>query len=249
MRATTDMDGVRHVAKVLLNMEIVKTKFSPMVVQHPFTNSAITMLYDANGNPQIEDLLKEPDKLAKWRDALCDKIDLADNVYDIFAMLNKPYVLTFLKYAQPYLSHKEFSELLGVAWIGSEAPNKDANASKKELVAMFKQADLSVLMDDVERTQLAELDDVVTVYRGVTSHNAKNIRALSWTLSYDTADWFAQRFHESGTVYEAQIKKEHILALFLGRGEKEIVLDPKYLKDIAPAQVQENNYDMKLGGM
>ncbi len=114
---------------------------------------------------------------------------------------------------------------------------------------MFKQADPTVLMDDKERSQLTELDDVVTVYRGVTSYNAKNIRALSWSLDYDKADWFAHRFHEDGTVYEAQIKKGHIFALFLGRGEKEIVLDPKHLQDIAPAQVQDNNFDMKMEGM
>lgn len=37
-------------------------------------------------------------------------------------------------------------------------------------------------------------------------------------------------------MYKAQIDKEHIFALFNGRDESEVVLDPKYLKDITQAQ-------------
>ena len=33
----------------------------------------------------------------------------------------------------------------------------------------------------------AELDDTVTVYRGVTTINSDNLLALSWTLDYETA--------------------------------------------------------------
>ena len=35
--------------------------------------------------------------------------------------------------------------------------------------------------------------------------NAKNVKALSWTLDRDTAEWFAYRCGESGTVDEAQM--------------------------------------------
>ena len=83
-------------------------------------------------------------------------------------------------------------------------------------------------MDEEEYAVYQSLEDPVTVYRGVTSYNAKNIKALSWTLDRDTAEWFAHRFGEEGTVYEAQISKEHILAFFNGRNESEVVVDPKY---------------------
>ena len=89
------------------------------------------------------------------------------------------------------------------------------------------------------------LDDVVTVYRGVTSYNAKNVKALSWTLNRDTAEWFAHRFDEHGTVYEAQILKEHICAVFLGRNEAEVIVDPKYLQGITPIQEQSEEFQMK----
>lgn len=40
MRYKTDLDAVKHVAVSLLYTQIHETKFSPMVVQHPFTSSA-----------------------------------------------------------------------------------------------------------------------------------------------------------------------------------------------------------------
>ena len=100
-------------------------------------------------------------------------------------------------------------------------------------------------MDAEELRQLQALEDPVTVYRGVTPHNARNIRALSWTLDRDTAEWFAHRFGEDGTVYEAQIAKAHILAVFLGRNEWEVVVDPKYLEQVQESPVQ----DMGMEGM
>ena len=110
---------------------------------------------------------------------------------------------------------RERPSILADAWMMSEYANRDANVSKEQLVSMFKQADRTKLMNEVERTQLDALADPVTVYRGVTNYNAKNIRALSWTLDYDTAAWFAHRFGEDGMVYQAKIKKEHPMDILL----------------------------------
>ena len=84
-----------------------------------------------------------------------------------------------------------------------------------QLTEMFRHSDPAALMDEAEQAQLAELDDTVTVYRGVTTINSDNLLALSWTLDYETADWFARRFDEDGTVYKAQIDKEHIFRHYL----------------------------------
>lgn len=108
----------------------------------------------------------------------------------------------------------------------------DVNVSKAKLLSLFKQADPTVLMEQDEYVQFKMLDDPVTVYRGVTTHNAKNVKALSWTLSRETAEWFANRFGEKGTVYEAQIDKKHIYAYFSGRNESEVIVDPSYLTNI-----------------
>ncbi len=231
----TEMDGLKGIARILLMSDLEETNFSPMVVQHPFTNSGITMV-PKDGSSRMLNICEKPEDLAQWQEYMKERIESAKEPSEIFSMLNKPYYLTFLKFAKPHLSTTDFSELLNSAWILSEYANSDAGVSKSELVSMFKGTDPEALMDDEEREQLASLDDPVTVYRGVTTYNAKNIKALSWTLERNTAEWFAHRFGEDGTVYEAQIAKAHILALFNGRNESEIVLNPKYLQSIQQVQ-------------
>ncbi|RGX56823.1 hypothetical protein DWV16_00435 [Anaerotruncus sp. AF02-27] len=233
MREMTDLAGVRQTAKALLMLDLVLTPYSPMVVQHPFTNSGITY-GQKDGKMQILNLVENPDDLDAWRGSIKKAIEEADSPYHLYMMVNPPYALTFLKYTKPYLGRDDFSKILAGAWIMSEYANSDEAVSKVELVEMFRASDPAILMDTDEREQLAGLDDPVTVYRGVTSYNAENIKALSWTLSYDTARWFADRFVESGTVYKSQMEKAHVLALFNGRNESEIILDPKYLPEIEP---------------
>ena len=203
-----------------------------MVVQHPFTNTGIAAI-SADGSFQLLNLLEKPEDLNIWRQSVRQQIENAETSYQIYSLINSPYALAFLRFSEPYLSKEDFSSILADAWMMSEYANRDSNVSKEQLVSMFKQADRTKLMNEVERTQLDALADPVTVYRGVTDYNAKNIRALSWTLDYDTAAWFAHRFGEDGMVYQAKIKKEHIFALLTGRNESEVVLDPKYLEDIA----------------
>ena len=78
----------------------------------------------------------------------------------------------------------------------------------------------------------------------MTAYNADCVRALSWTLDRQTAEWFAHRFGENGTVYEAQIDKKHIYAYFSGRNESEVIVDPSYLTNIT--EVQDLSSDFLL---
>jgi hypothetical protein len=231
MKPTTDIEQVKSVARALLMTEVYKTPYSPMVVQHPFTSSGFVAT-TKDGVMQLIDITESVENLQAWQNYMKKQINSTDNAYEIYMMTNKPYSLTFLKYASPYLSKADFSKILADAWIRSKNPNCDTNVSKSKLISMFKQADPHELMLEDELRQYEELDDTVTVYRGVTSHNAKNIKALSWTLDREKAEWFAHRFNEDGTVYEAEIDKQHILALFNGRNESEVIVDPKFLMDI-----------------
>ena len=229
MRETTDMTKVKSIARMLLWTDVHKTEYSPMVVQHPFASSGF-MLFPGDEFPI--DITKNAENLNRWREYMGKKIEEATTASCISYMLNKTYGLTFLKFAEPYLSRADLSELLADAWIRSENPNMDANVTKKDLVAMFNQADKSVLMSLEERIRLSELDDIITIYRGVTPYNAKNVRALSWTTNIKKAEWFANRFGQRGTVYKTQISKSKVLAYFMGRGESEIIVNPKELKNL-----------------
>lgn len=94
-------------------------------------------------------------------------------------------------------------------------------------------------MTEDEIETLRSLPETVSVYRGVTSYNAGKVKALSWTLDQKVAQWFANRFGENGTVYEAEISKEHILALFKGRNEWEVIVEPDHLLQLSEA-LEEN---------
>ena len=187
------------------------------------THNSTAMLPDTN---ELLDITANAENLKKWRDFVSGLIKGAKTAYDIFMLLNKGYALTFLKFSKYALSAEDLAIILADAWIQAENPNMDCNVTKAELVSIFKRADKEHLMTEAERKRLA------TVYRGVTAYNARNVKALSWTLDKKKAEWFAHRFGEQGTVYQAQISKGNILAIFTGRNESEVVLNPNKLEQL-----------------
>lgn len=161
-------------------------------------------------------------------------------------MVNKTYALTLLKHAEPYLSEQDFGQILSTAWMLSEAPHNDPNLSKQQLASMFRSVSPEYLMDEEELRQYRALEDTVTVYRGVTPYNRRNVKGLSWTLDRERAEWFAHRFCEDGTVYTAQISKEYIFAIFNGRNEAEVVVDPKKLENVVVVPGQQQGFSMTM---
>lgn len=229
MVAQTNLDEVKITAQCLLMTKVHKTDLSPIIVQHPFATSGITMLPGTN---EMLDITANADNLKKWQNYVSDLIKKAKTAYDIFMLLNKGYAMTFLKFAKYALSAEDLAQILADAWIQAENPNMDCNVTKTELVSMFKGSDREHLMTAAERNLLENLEESVTVYRGVTPYNARNVKALSWTLDKSKAEWFAHRFGEKGTVYQARIAKRDILAIFTGRNESEVVLNPKKLEEL-----------------
>lgn len=231
-RENTDLQGLKLLAKVFLSYEPVKTKFSPMIVKHPFTDSGIVGIRTDDGGYGYANLLDNQADMDNWREHMEKRIDSIDDASGIFILITKPYALGFFKHAAQHLGREDFAKILAHTWIRTEAPNSDPNLSKSKLLTLFKSADPQILMDEEEYQQFLSLPDKVTVYRGVTSYNASNVKALSWTLDRKTAEWFAQRFGEYGTVYQAVVDKQHIFALFTGRNESEVIVNPKYLEGL-----------------
>lgn len=239
MKKETDLSAVKETAKLFLTLDIQETEFSPSIVKHPFTDSAIISVPNYKKEFLIYNLLEDNDALKKWQSVIRETIEKAESASDISNMITKSYRLAFLKHTAPHLSREDLSKVLAAAWITCEAPNNDPNLSKNRLLSMFKNSEAHVLMDSNELEMLRKLEDTVTVYRGTTSVNEGSVDALSWTLSLKTAEWFAHRFGEDGTVYKAVIGKEHILALFNGRNEQEVIVEPQYLTDITEINTQE----------
>lgn len=232
----TDLQKLKTLAKALLYMEPEKTEYSPVVIHHPFASSAIVALKDADENFKIGNILDSSEDLHQWQKQMGEIIDSADSPIGLTIHITKPYLLGFVKYAAPSLSNEDYAKVLTDAWIRSESPNNDPNLSRRKLLSMFQAADPMVLMDAEERAQLESFDDTVTVYRGISTSKPGSVKALSWTLDREVAQWFADRYGRQGTVYEARIDKKHIHALFLGRNESEVIVDPQYLMEVHQVQ-------------
>lgn len=237
----TNLAEVKRLSKALLNMEPELTEYAPVIIHHPFTISGMVGLQDEQGNLRIGNIVDSMDDRSQWQKQMAKIIDDTNDLSRLYHMIEKPYVLGFLKFAAPNLSKADFSTILADAWIRSEQPNHDPNLSQNKLLAMFRAADPTILMTDKERESLDALGDTITVYRGVHSAKSNGVKAMSWTLDRETAAWFAGRYGRQGCVYEAKIEKAHICAFFLGRNESEVILNPKYLTDITQVQTMEQS--------
>lgn len=231
MRNETDLHSVKKIAKGLLNVSILETDYSPMIVSHPFTKCGIVTMLDGDDFCQA-DITNDKNALAKWKSFLSQQIDESRDVYQIYYLLNDSYRLMFLNDISKSLSIEDFSSILGDAWVSSESANQDANVTKKELLNLFKKADKSTLMSESELETFNDLEDTIVIYRGVGAKNKNNIKALSWTTSFGRAKWFAERWGDKGTVYAATIDKENILAFFDRKNEDEVIVDFNQLQDI-----------------
>lgn len=92
MKKHTDLDGVKQVASALLFTDIEKTKYSPMVVQHPFTNTGVTAI-SVEGSFQLLNLLENPKDLDMWRQSMRQQIHNAETPYQIYCFKDDPVIL------------------------------------------------------------------------------------------------------------------------------------------------------------
>ena len=221
----TDMSMVKQTAILFLHLPIQETEYSPIVVQHPIFESAHHVV-GTSSNPKFVNLLEDAEALDAVTKEYEKRINNADDVFAIYAIIRKPYRLTFLKYVMPYLSKHDFSVYLADAWVASENPNDDVNVPLRTSISWFKKADKKALMEPEDYQVYLSLPESFTVYRGVAV--GKNPNGLSWTRSLDKAKWFANRFNNKGKkgyVQKAVITKDRVLAYFNTRDEEEIVVN------------------------
>lgn len=233
MLQETNLSACKERAKILLRFDInvVSNEVFP-IISHVFFSNPFIIQRDEAGNTQLLNILESRKNYNIAIKQMEEAIDKVDNYYNFTILVTPPYKLAFLKHTKEYLDKEDFSTFLINAWTEDEHANSNVNVSKRELVGYFKKAIKENIMEKEELDIYSRLDEVVTVYRGVTSYNKNNIKTLSWTLDKEKAKWFAHRFDEEGKVYVAKINKEDILAYCDRRNEKEIILDYTKLYDI-----------------
>ena len=226
---TTDIDNVRNESKNLfdcINIKdtIASKEFGILILSHPFTNTSFVGGMK-NGEQCILNIYDNDDDYIIWRNQIFKAIDKSD-INRISYLINKPFLLTWFKFINYYLSEKDYAELLSYIWVTQENPNCDVNVSINEVIQFFKKANKKLLMNKEDYSIYNNLPKEFEVYRGVSP--GRNLNGISYTTNRKKAEWFMHRFekeNKKGKLLKATIKKENVLAYFNTRDEEEIVVD------------------------
>ena len=166
------------------------------------------------------------DEYVDWK---CNKIrDSSEDAGSIFLQINKSYGFSLLAETQSYLTQREFSELLKEIWTTANFPN---NEDIDLLMDLFKKAKKEFLMSEEDLNKFNSLPKVITIYRGLQDEDSE-VEVLSWTLSKEKAEWFANRRNIKNEVYQAEINKSDVFMFNNDRKEEEIVVNPYKLINI-----------------
>lgn len=159
-----------------------------------------------------------------------EKLARCKNIESCLYVLKKADRLAFLNELHKYkkLNDKECAEIVYGIWTMQERFH-NCGMSKTKMIKFMKLAD----KDSQMKEKINALDEVIMIYRG-TKENSH--RGLSWTLSKNTAIWFARRniygSSEGGYVFSGLINRKDVLALFDNRNESEVVCDYRKIKNI-----------------
>ena len=211
----------------------------PYVFRHPF----YTSIYPMPLPMKIEDLLahKESQFLLEFE---------APESKDIsFVHVSRPFRMDKLIECQKlglFKSPRQYWEAVRDVWVDSET-NESAPIWRAVLEANMPDRQ-KYIMSAEEQEEFSALPDVIEIYRGVqggTKAEAEDFvfKGFSWSLSYKTAAFFANRFLSDGDeayVAKARVRKENIIALFMQRGEEEVVVDfrdPSIFEDLEMFEV------------
>ena len=232
-----DLDVLKSVAKMMIYMKIEETEYSPIIISHPLLISGYMT------DPETDEwnnLLQNREALRKWQKNMEDTIQNCSNFSAIMTLINKPYKLAFIKSAYYDISINTLSEIWGDTWPALERITNNEVFTEGQMVSIFKRCVPAILMSEDDLRVFESLPSKITVYRGIQDI-AENLKGMSWTLSIEKAKWFSERWSKggkSGGVYKVTVDKANVLAYFGNRGEQEIVVDPRCLKDIEKVETE-----------
>ena len=222
----TDMNKLKQISKSLLHIPIEKGDMYPLFVVHPYLNNPITLI-----DGQLVNVYEDKDAYEKYIEKMESIIDSCKSPTGLMLLLLSQYAMTWLKFAKESLSHDDFSELLGDAWVNCENANMDVNVPISESVHWFKAANKKKLMNEEEYAVYESIPETITLYRGVAK--GRKEKGMSWTNNKEKAEWFMHRFGSDGYLLEMTVPKKDVLAYFSRRDEYEYLVYPKKYKKIS----------------
>jgi hypothetical protein len=114
-----------------------------------------------------------------------------------------------------------------VAWVWIDSNNIRQNLTGWKQLWSRKLPLREMAMNENERSYLAKMPNLIRVWRGM--YSKKSINGLAWTFNAERAEWFAKRALLGGRkksfVASGLVAKADVYAIFLGRGESEVVTE------------------------
>lgn len=169
---------------------------------------------------------------SEWRKQLLESKRYADYIY---TAASRDRLAAFLV-VEAMLSDGDYWSLLREVYLDAELVMADQDVWLRLLRS--SRAARGNLMKDDEHASLAQLADVITIYRGCGS--SEGVPGMSWTLDRDRAIWFAHYSCGSRRRYNfplfagtaprlvtGRLTKNDLLAYFCERQESEIVASPE----------------------
>lgn len=219
---STHNNQILMIVNFLMDLDIGMIEgLSPIRVSHPFIEEGVSFNLKTG---EVVNLIEDEDALKKEKALRLKRMKNMSPLQIAFCV-SKPYRMLYLSLVFPYLTKKERSEIMHEVWISVENINNNVNVSQMEILKMLRKCNSKYLMGQENYEVYEKLPDTFTVYRGLQENAQED--GLSWTLSKDVAEWFANRFDNEGEVIEKVIHKSEVIAYFSDRDEEEIVLDIK----------------------
>lgn len=186
----------------------------------------------------FHDIPSEVDRLNKYLASKKEQCEAAmsHKEYDRFVFLHeRAYRIEAFQEVAEYLSDQQYWPLLSEIWTDSE--NIFQNAMQWWEMLSAPRARKAMFTPCADRAALKKLPAVLDIYRGTTAvEKHGHYLGFSWTLDKEKARWFATRLIKpsDGTpmIASAKVCKKYITGYMDGRGEKEIIVEPKELEGL-----------------
>lgn len=231
---STHNNQISMIVNFLMDLDIgMIEELSPIRVLHPFIEEGVSFNLKTG---EVVNLLEDKEALKKEKALRLKRMKNMSPLQIAFCV-SKPYRMLYLSLAFPYLTKKERSEIMREVWISVENINGNINVSQMEILKMLRKCNPKYLIGQENFKVYENLPDTFTVYRGLQENAQED--GLSWTLSKDVAEWFANRFDNEGKIIEKVIHKSEVIAYFNDRDEEEIVLDIKKVLKREKAEKQQ----------
>lgn len=148
----------------------------------------------------------------------------------LFTLVDKPFRIDYFLYNINNIPKEQFIGIFKIVW--SSIESSYSLLSNKEVLDKLKESETVTVEALLEQGAEISDKDTITVYRGEnTGSNHYLNGALSWTLDYTTARFFANRFRKPNPkIYKAKVHIKDIL-IFIDR-EKEVLIESTNLKEI-----------------